>query len=554
MTDTTQKNAEENTQNEPVQQSTEQEFDSKVFADKSFVGSKYSYYVLTVLLLVYIFNFVDRQILSILAEDIKADLLITDAELGILYGTVFAVFYALFGIPLGRLADVWMRKSLIATGLFVWSVFTALSGTARSFYSLAAYRVGVGVGEASASPAAFSMLSDYFLPKQRATAMAVYSSGVYIGGGVGIAIGGVVLESWHHAFPDPSLAPFGLKGWQFAFMLVGLPGILMALWVRTLKEPIRGMSEGVAPKVEPRPFRLAFEELMGILPICNIFTLKKRGANSKTLTINIIVAAILAVAGWALYQWLGTPIQWWAMGIGIHSAFTWCQSLALKSPDAFDIMFKSKTLILVCIAFPCVGFVGYGGNFFSVPYLLRQHDVSHAEIGTIIGLSAALAAWLGVSFGGIVADKMKEKYEHGRLIVAFVSMVLSVPCGFSVLFADNMTTVYIFNFLYMFFSPMYIGPATSTVNDLVLPHMRATVSALYLMMMTFIGLALGPYVMGVTSAMLEAGGLDSASALREGILWGYVMLIVAGVLILAACKTIKGDHARIKQIAAAQTA
>ncbi|MGH1469748.1 MAG: spinster family MFS transporter [Cellvibrionaceae bacterium] len=530
-----------------------EQFDRKTFADESYVGSKYSYYVLTVLLLVYIFNFVDRQILSILAEDIKADLLITDAELGILYGTVFAVFYALFGIPLGRLADVWMRKSLIATGLFVWSIFTALSGTARSFYALAGYRVGVGVGEASASPAAFSMLSDYFLPKQRATAMAVYSSGVYIGGGIGIAIGGVVLESWHHAFPDPSLAPLGLKGWQFAFMLVGLPGVLMSLWVRTLKEPIRGMSEGVTPHVEPRPFALAFDELMGILPLCNIFTLKKRGASIKVMMINLVVAVILGALGWWLFQWLGSAIQWIALGIGIHSAFTWCQSLALKSPEMFEIMFKSKTLILICIAFPCIGFVGYGGNFFSVPYLLRQHDVSHAEIGTVIGLSAAVAAWLGVSFGGILADKMRQKFEHGRLVVAFVSMILAVPCGFSVLFAKDMTTVYIFNFLYMFFSPMYIGPATSTVNDLVLPHMRATVSALYLMMMTFIGLALGPYVMGATSALIEAGGTDSATALREGILWGYVMLIVAGVLILAACKTIKGDHARIKEIAAAQS-
>ncbi|MGI1678468.1 MAG: MFS transporter [Cellvibrionaceae bacterium] len=531
----------------------EQQFDDKKFADESYVGSKYSYYVLTVLLLVYIFNFVDRQILSILAEDIKADLLITDAELGILYGTVFAVFYALFGIPLGRLADVWMRKSLIATGLFVWSVFTALSGTARSFYSLAGFRVGVGVGEASASPAAFSMLSDYFLPKQRATAMAVYSSGVYIGGGIGIAIGGVVLEGWHNAFPDPSLAPFGLKGWQFAFMLVGIPGILMSLWVRTLKEPIRGMSEGVAPRVEPRPFALAFDELMGILPICNMVTLKKRGATTKVLLINLIVALILVSTGWGLYQWLGSAIQWIALGIGIHSAFTWCQSLALKSPEMFEIMFESKTLVLICIAFPCIGFVGYGGNFFSVPYLLRQHDVSHAEIGTIIGLTAAVAAWLGVSFGGILADKLRQKFEHGRLMVAFVSMLLAVPCGFAVLFAEDMTTVYIFNFFYMFFSPMYIGPATSTVNDLVLPHMRATVSALYLMMMTFIGLALGPYVMGVTSALIEAGGKDSATALREGILWGYVMLIVAGVLILTACRTIQGDHARIKAIAAAQT-
>ena len=123
-------------------------------------GGRYANYVLAVLMIVYVFNFIDRQILSILAEEIKADLGITDADIGFLYGTAFAVFYAVFGIPLGRLADVWVRKNLISVGLAFWSLMTALSGTARNFASLATFRFGVGIGEASATPAAFSMLSD----------------------------------------------------------------------------------------------------------------------------------------------------------------------------------------------------------------------------------------------------------------------------------------------------------------------------------------------------------------------------------------------------------
>src|SRR5262245_61060278 len=149
------------------------------------VGGRYAKYVLGVLVVVYVFNFVDRQILSILAEDIKADLSLSDAQIGFLYGTAFAVFYAVFGIALGRLADLWVRKSLIAIGLTFWSVMTALSGTARSFASLAVFRFGVGIGEASATPAAFSILSDYFPARVRATVLAIYSSGVYIGAGVG---------------------------------------------------------------------------------------------------------------------------------------------------------------------------------------------------------------------------------------------------------------------------------------------------------------------------------------------------------------------------------
>ena len=128
-------------------------------------GAAYAHYVLAVLVIVYVFNFIDRNILSILSQEIQKDLGVSDAEMGFLYGTVFAVFYAVFGIPLARFADVYVRKNLISVGLMFWSAMTALSGFAKSFPQLALFRIGVGVGEASASPAAFSMLSDYYAPK-----------------------------------------------------------------------------------------------------------------------------------------------------------------------------------------------------------------------------------------------------------------------------------------------------------------------------------------------------------------------------------------------------
>jgi len=170
---------------------------------------RYARYVLGVLTLVYVFNFLDRQIVSILAERIKDDLGISDAQIGFLYGTAFAVFYAVFGIPLGRLADVWDRRRLIAIGLAFWSTATALSGFARTFGQLAAARIGVGVGEASASPAAFSLLSDVFPPARRATALAIYSSGIYIGAGLGLGLGGLIVDRWDRAF-TAGAAPLGL--------------------------------------------------------------------------------------------------------------------------------------------------------------------------------------------------------------------------------------------------------------------------------------------------------------------------------------------------------
>ena len=138
---------------------------------------------------------------------------------------------------------------------------TALSGTARSFGALAAFRIGVGIGEASASPAAFSMLADYFSPKQRATVSGIYASGVYIGAGIGIFLGGLILDSWHSVYPDPESSPFNLRGWHVAFFAVGLPGILLAIWVATIREPVRGISEGLVTPPHPAPFREAWKEL-----------------------------------------------------------------------------------------------------------------------------------------------------------------------------------------------------------------------------------------------------------------------------------------------------
>src|SRR5262245_13308183 len=264
----------------------------------------YARYVLGVLVVVYVFNFLDRQILAILAERIRADLGVTDAELGFLYGTAFAVFFAVFGIPLGRLADVWDRRKLIALGLAVWSLMTALSGFARSFPELALARIGVGIGEASAAPAAFSLLSDYFPPARRATALAVYSSGIYLGAGLGLMIGGQIVARWDAAFPDAT-GPFGLRGWQVAFFAVGVPGLLLALWVRTLREPARGAQEGPRaatvgssasdpdPRREPRPFRAAGRELAAVLPPATVLSLWHAGG-VRTVARNLAIAAALA--------------------------------------------------------------------------------------------------------------------------------------------------------------------------------------------------------------------------------------------------------------------
>jgi len=194
-------------------------------------------YALAVLVVVYTLNFVDRQILAILLPAIKADFSVDDWVLGFIAGPAFALFYATLGVPIATLADRFNRRNLIAIAIAIWSVMTALSGLAGSILHLTLARIGVGVGEAGCSPPAHSMISDYYPPEQRSTAMGIYTVGISIGIMIAYLAGGWVVEN---------------IGWREAFFIVGIPGLLLALIVRfTVKEPPRGMSENRTDSGDP---------------------------------------------------------------------------------------------------------------------------------------------------------------------------------------------------------------------------------------------------------------------------------------------------------------
>ena len=506
------------------------------------VGSRYSWYVLSVLVLVYVFNFIDRQILSILNEDIKADLGLTDAHMGFLFGTAFAVFYAIFGIPLGRLADIWVRKNMIAVGLFFWSLMTALSGTARGFASLATFRIGVGIGESSASPAAFSMLGDYFPPHMRATAVAVYSSGVYIGAGIGMLIGGQIVQRWNNAFPVIAEAPFGLVGWQVAFFAVGIPGLLMTLWVWTLKEPVRGQSEGLPPPPpHPEPFRQLGREFAAVLPPFTLFSLHKHGG-LPSVWLNLFIAALCVVVAWGLTFAVGSPEQWIALGIGFYAFFSWVQGLKFRDPATFAMIYACPTMVFGMIGFAWCGFVGYGAGYWAAPYFLRVHGESTATVGTILGLTAITAGWLGVTLGGVVSDWLKVRTPHARLYCGLFAAVASVPAGLLVFTASNVQLAYAANFFFTLFSSFWIGSAIALCNELVVPRMRATASATYILAVTFIGLALGPFTIGLISTRLEQSGLTSGDALRTGVVYGIGAYLLAIIFLVLAMRSVVADE------------
>ncbi|RLA02723.1 MAG: MFS transporter [Gammaproteobacteria bacterium] len=492
----------------------------------------YSHYVLFILVLVYILNFVDRNILSILAQDIKVDLGATDAQMGFLYGTVFAIFYAIFGLPLARFADVWVRRSLISGGLLFWSAMTVFSGFARSFPMLALCRMGVGIGEASASPAAFSLLSDYYSPRFRATVLAIYSSGIYIGLGVGMFIGGYVLDTWTNMYPvDP---PLGLKGWQVAFMVVGLPGVLLAAWVRTLREPPRGISEGIVAKKHPAPFRLLGTELATVIPPLNIFSIIRHGASLKT---NLIGALVISAVAYILILLTGNPAQWIALGFGVYISFSWTQCLKVNDPATYFMMFKSKAFVFSTLAFPTISFVTFGVSFWFAPLLMRLHSVSPTEVGLYIGLTSAAGGLVGAPLGGILADRMKLKFASGRLLLGVIGVFGIVPMVLIMVHAENVDTAYYLNFFYYVFASLWVGVPPATASDLVMPRMRAVATAYYILISTFIGLALGPYCIGLMSDLFLASGMNDAESLRTAI--SYSLLIFIPTLIFLA---IAGRH------------
>lgn len=253
-------------------------------------SSVYAWYVVLLCMLAYIFSFIDRQILALMIEPIKADLNLSDTQFSLLHGLAFSLFYAFMGLPLAYLADRFSRPKIIAVGIIFWSIATAFCGLSKNFIQLFISRMGVGVGEAALSPAAYSMFSDMFSKDKLGRAVAVYSIGSFVGGGIAFLVGGYVIS----LLKDLSLIEipvFGaVKAWQMAFILVGLPGVLIGLlFILTVRDPKRkGQSVNAEGEVEKVTMRAAFT-----------FLKKHR----KTFTCHYLGFTFYAMALYCLISW-----------------------------------------------------------------------------------------------------------------------------------------------------------------------------------------------------------------------------------------------------------
>ncbi|WP_068830560.1 spinster family MFS transporter [Pseudomonas sp. BMS12] len=215
--------------------------------NNGYPSSLSAWITVTILMVAYVLSFIDRQILNLLVGPIRRDLAISDTEMSLLMGLSFALFYTICGIPLGRLADTKSRRGLIAIGIIFWSAATAACGMAKQYWQFLFCRIGVGVGEAALSPAAYSLIADSFPPSRRATAMAVYGMGVYLGSGIAFLLGGLVIK-FASAQGDVVLPVLGeVRPWQLIFLALGAAGVLFTLLMLAVKEPARrGVGAGVA--------------------------------------------------------------------------------------------------------------------------------------------------------------------------------------------------------------------------------------------------------------------------------------------------------------------
>lgn len=268
----------------------------------------YAWYVCAVLLVAYVFSFLDRTIISLLVIPIERDLGIGDTEVSLLQGFSFALFYALLGLPIARLVDARSRRAVIALGILAWSVMTAACGTAARFWQMFLARVGVGAGEAVLLPGATSLLADCFPPRRRGLALGVFATGIFLGTGLALIVGGLLIKALEgRRLALPVLEE--LHTWQIVFFAVGLPGVLVALLMLTVKEPPRlgtGLERGAAAG---RGMPLA--DVIAYLRI-----------NRRTVLCHNLAFTLLAFAGYAASAWIPTMfvrMHGWSAGeIGVR--------------------------------------------------------------------------------------------------------------------------------------------------------------------------------------------------------------------------------------------
>lgn len=414
----------------------------------AYPSSKRAWFTVAILLLAYVLSFIDRQILNLLVEPIRRDLDITDTQMSLLMGLSFAIFYTIAGIPLGRIADSRSRRGLIAAGVFFWSLMTAACGLAKTYWHFVVFRIGVGAGEAALSPAAYSLMADSFPPDRRATAISVYSMGIYLGAGMAFLLGGLVV-GFASAQGEVILPVFGMvRPWQLIFLVLGAAGICFCLILLALKEPSRkGIGAGV--------------------------------------------------------------------------------SVPLAEVGAY-LMSIRKAVLCHNLGFAFLSFASYGASAWIPTFFIRNHGLSAAEVGVYYGTLVMVAGSLGIVFGGRVADMLAQKgYTDANMRIGVAAATLTLLCNVVYLIGD-IRLVWFIMFFNVFTVAMPFGVAPAAIQELMPNAMRGQTSAIYLFVVTLIGLGIGPTAVALATDYIFMDDF----AVRYSIFWVASIATLTSVILL----------------------
>ncbi len=476
-----------------------------------------AYFALFVLMLANIFNLLDRQIVSILAQSIKADLKLDDADLGFLLGTAFAVFYSVVGIAMGRISDFVSRKKLMASGMALWSVMTALGGTSNSFVTLSLARFGVGVGEAVANPCSHSLLSDIFPHRNRSLAIGTYLAGTFIGGTLAMILGGLFIQYWSDVCASvPLVSACSLPGWKAALIAVGLPGLLIALLVLMLREPPRPLPEGRGT------LRIVAREIGSALPPFTLLTIYRLGGR-PALVRNLALSATIIVVAALLVQITGDLAQWVAFGLGAYAVVTWGQVQSHGDKPLFAVTFGDRTYVLSVIATALIACISGVFSVWAAPLAMRTFTLTPTEIGLWLGISHTAGAIIGVVTGGWLTDRWKARDLRAPMGMTGVTLLGTIPAVLVMISATSVPIFFAGYFFQSLFASLWSGGIAALVQDLVLPRMRGAAAASYSLVAIVVASSIGPYWTGKVSQM--TGSLNAG-------LFSILLLVPVAVAVL----------------------
>jgi MFS family permease len=433
----------------------------------SYGSPSYRLYVLLVLTLVYTLNFIDRNLLNVIGQPIIATFGLDDTTYGFLNGWPFAIFYAVMGIPIALAADRYNRIVIMALCISIWSIMAAMCGFATSFLFLLMARIGVAIGEAGGTPPSNSIIGDYFKPKSRANALAIFAMGVTIGSALSNYFGGPIARNLNGAALEKLFTDWGwtwalnmtdwsaVEGWRVAFVLIGAPGVLVGLLLLlTVREPPRGYSDPPgAPKVE-------------------------RASVMDTL------------------RELGPKTTFWTMTVGAALA----------------------------------ALVGYGLTGFQAPMFQRVHDVDPGTFAWEFGGPLAIAAAFGTFTGGFVVDRWSPRFPKAVAIVPVIGFLITPVLYISAYYLPTEQIYSVGRPMWLvgaFCAYLYLGSQYTIGQGVVSQRGRASSIAVMLFVIAVVGNGLGPQITGFLSDLFMQN-LISANPDGAGLAAGDCRVVLTG--------------------------